>query len=133
MPLAAMQSLWDHGHFREFFRPTATISTLPSDTETALTEAFHAMPVPGYENLYFDRASNRMRGGVWVTLTGRGVPYIRALDYDPPGWAKIVPYIVTRKTYQADVGRFRADFLAVARRFLSRILPRATRFCTLHP
>ena len=112
MPLAAMQSLWDHGHFREFFRPTATISTLPSDTETALTEALHAMPVPGYENLYFDRASNRMRGGVWVTLTGRGIPYIRALDYDPPGWAKIVPYIVTRKTYQADVGRFRADFLA---------------------
>ncbi len=112
MPLAAMQSLWDRGHFREFFRPTATISTFPSDTETALTEALHATPVPGYENLYFDRGANRMRGGVWVTLTGTGIPYIRALDYDPPGWAKIIPYIVTRKTYQADVGRFRADFLA---------------------
>ena len=122
MPLAAMQSLWDRGHFREFFRPTATISTLPSDTETALTEALHAPPVPGYEHVYFDRAANSLRGGVWVTLTGTGIPYIRALDYDAPGWAKIVPYIVTRKTYQADVGRFRADFLAsIAKVFVAHI------------
>ena len=120
MPLAAMQSLWDRGHFREFFRPTATISTLPSDTETALTEALHAPPVPGYEHVYFDRAANSLRGGVWVTLTGTGIPYIRALDYDAPGWAKIVPYIVTRKTYQADVGRFRADFLASRRQDFCR-------------
>jgi hypothetical protein len=112
VPLAAMQSLWDRGHFREFFRPTATISTLPSDTETALTEVLHAAPVPGYEHRYFDRAANRLRGGVAVTLTGSGIPYIRALDYDAPGWAKILPYILPRKTYLADVGRFRVRFLA---------------------
>jgi hypothetical protein len=112
MPLAEMQSLWDRGHFREFFRPTAVVSTFPSDTETALTEAMHAAPVPGYEHLYFDRAANRLRGGVWVTLTGSGIPYIGTLDYDAPGWAKIVPYVVPRKAFQADVGRFRKDFLA---------------------
>ena len=112
VPLAAMQSLWDRGHFREFFRPTATISTLPSDTETALTEVLHAPPVPGYEHRYFDRAANRLRGGVAVTLTGSGIPYIRALDYDAPGWAKILPYVLPRKTYLADVGRFRVRFLA---------------------
>jgi hypothetical protein len=112
MPLAAMQALWDRGHFREFFRPSATISTLPSDTETALTEVLHAPPVPGYEHRYFDREANRLRGGVAVTLTGSGIPYIRALDYDAPGWAKILPYVLPRKTYLADVGRFRVRFLA---------------------
>ena len=74
VPLTAMQSLWDEGHFREFFRPTATVSTLPSDTETALTAALRAAPVPGYEHRYFDRAQNTMRGGAWVTLSGYHIP-----------------------------------------------------------
>lgn len=112
VPLGEMQSLWDRGHFREFFRPTATVSTLPSDTETAMTEVLHAKPVPGYEHVYFDRGENRTRGGFWITLTGLGIPYVQALDYDTPGWAKIVHFVVTRKAYRADVGRFRHDFLA---------------------
>jgi len=111
VPITAMQSLWDAGHFREFFRPTAIVSTLPSDSETALTAALHAAPVPGYEHRYFDRAKNTMRGGAWVTLSGYGIPYIRKLDYDPPGWSKAAPYVMLRKTYDADLGRFRAAFL----------------------
>ena len=112
VPLGEMQSLWDRGHFREFFRPTATVSTFPSDTETAMTEVLHAKPVPGYEHVYFNRGENRTRGGFWITLSGLGIPYIHALDYDTPGWAKIVHFVVTRKAYRADVGRFRKDFLA---------------------
>jgi hypothetical protein len=111
VPITAMQSLWDAGHFREFFRPTATVSTLPSDSEMALTAALHAAPVPGYEHRYFDRAQNTMRGGAWVTLSGYGIPYIGKLDYDPPGWSKAAPYVMLRKTYDADLGRFRAAFL----------------------
>jgi hypothetical protein len=112
VPLGEMQSLWDRGHFREFFRPTATVSTLPSDTETAMTEVLHAKPVPGYEHVYFGRGENRIRGGFWITLTGFGIPYVHVLDYDTPGWAKIVHFVVTRKAYRADVGRFRDNFLA---------------------
>ncbi len=111
VPVTAMQSLWDAGQFREFFRPTATVSTFPSDSEMALTTALHAGPVPGYEHRYFDRASNAMRGGAWVTMSGYRIPYIRALDYDPPGWSKAAPYVMLRKTYDADLGRFRATFL----------------------
>src|SRR5262249_43519986 len=44
VPLELMQNLWDRGHFREFYRPTATISTLPSDSEAALTAVLHAAP-----------------------------------------------------------------------------------------
>jgi hypothetical protein len=111
VPLSAMQSLWDAGQFRQFFRPTATVSTFPSDSETALTAALHAAPVPGYEHRYFDRGKNAMRGGAWVTLSGYGIPYIQKLDYDPPGWSKAAPYVMLRKTYDADLGRFREAFL----------------------
>ncbi len=112
VPLGVMQSLWDRGHLREFYRPTATISTLPSDSEAAITGALHAAPGPGYEHRYFDRARNQIRGGAWVTLTGWGIPYIRWLDYDAPGWAKGLVYILTYKSYRADLGRLRKQFLA---------------------
>ena len=87
-----MQSLWNRGYFHELSAPTAVVSTFPSDTETALTEALHAMPAPGYEHDYYDRAANRMRGGVLVTIFGTGIPYIRSLDYDTNGWFKALAY-----------------------------------------
>ncbi len=110
VPLGVMQRFWDRGHFREFYRPTAVVSVFPSDSETALTDALHAPPVPGYEQLYFDRSANRIRGGWWVTLSGYRIPYIQRLDYDTPGWAKALPYLLPWKSYFADLGRLRDRF-----------------------
>ncbi len=105
-----MQSLWDRGHFREFSRPTAVVSSLPSDTETALTEALHAKPAPGYEQGYYDRALNKMQGGPLLTLTGNGIPYIQRLDYDTNGWFKIVTYAAPTWSYRQDLARFNRKF-----------------------
>jgi hypothetical protein len=112
VPLGVLQNLWDRGHFREFYRPSAVVSVFPSDSETALTTVLHVAPPPGYEHRYFDRSRNEIRAGAWVTLTGAHIPYIAALDYDPPGWAKALPYLLPRKTYRADLGRLRKQFLA---------------------
>jgi len=110
VPLEVMHRFWDRGHFREFYRPTVVVSVFPSDSETALTDALHAPPVPGYEQLYFDRAANRIRGGWWVTLSGYRIPYIKQLDYDTPGWAKALPYLLPWKSYFAELGRLRDSF-----------------------
>ncbi len=110
VPLAEMRRLWDEGHFREFYRPSALISTFPSDTETALTSALNAAPVPGYEHRFFDRARNELRGGAWITLTGKDIPYLGKLDYDEPGVFKGLHFILQRKSYRADVGRFMTKF-----------------------
>lgn len=133
VPLGLMQSLWDRGHFREFYRPTATISTLPSDSEAALTGVFHAAPGHGYEHRYFDRAQNQLRGGAWVTLTGAHIPYIRALDYDAPGWAKGLVYVVSIKSYRADLGRFRKAFLATNQKVFLAHLATSDSLCHLFP
>lgn len=110
VPLAEMRRLWDEGHFREFYRPSELISTFPSDTETALTSALNAAPVPGYEHRFFDRARNELRGGAWITLTGKGIPYLAKLDYDEPGMFKGLHFILQRKSYRADLGRLVAKF-----------------------
>ena len=86
VPLEIARRLWERGHFRELHSPSAVISSFPTDSETALTEVLHAAPVPGYEHRYFDRAQNEIRGGAWVTMTGKNLPYLRVLHYDAPGW-----------------------------------------------
>lgn len=122
VPVGAMQRLWDRGHFREFYRAVPVVSVFPSDSETALTAAFHSAPPPGYEHRYFDIARDEIRGGAWVTLTGAHIPYIRALDYDPPGWLKALPYVVPRRSYRADLKGLRDHFRASDRKvFLAHI------------
>ena len=112
VPLSLMQSLWNSGHFHEFSAPTALVSTFPSDTETALTAVLHAMPAPGYEQSYYDRAANAMRGGAVVTLSGAGVPYIRSLDYDTNGWFKVLAYLAPSWIYRGDLSGFNKKFEA---------------------
>ena len=112
VPLSMVQSLWNRGHFHEFFAPTAVVSTFPSDTETALTEALHAMPAPGYEHDYYDRVANRMRGGALVTIFGTGIPYIPSLDYDTNGWFKALAYLAPIRIYRSDLSRFKKKFQA---------------------
>lgn len=112
VPYEEMLALWEEGYFREFFRPAPLISPFPSDSESALTDVFHAGPVPGYEHRYFDRAANRLAGGALTTLTGKNIPYLELLDYDMPGYFKGVTYLLPHKSYRADLGRLRKRFLA---------------------
>jgi hypothetical protein len=108
-PYEVMTALWDRGHFREFHRPSAVVSAFPSDSETAITEALHAAPVPGYEHQYFDRAANELRGGLRSTLTRRRdaarIPYLERFDYAAPGWHRAVQYVLVRKAWHAEMGR----------------------------
>ncbi len=110
VPFEVMQELWHRGHFREFHRPSALVSTFPSDSETAIAAALHAPPGPGYEHQYFDRGANELRGGVFVTLTGRNIPYLERFDYVAPGWHKSIQYVVVRKSWHAEMGRLRRLF-----------------------
>lgn len=135
VPYQEMAALWEEGYFREFFPPVPVISTFPSDSESALTDAFHAEPVPGYEHRYFDRARNELAGGALATLTGNNISYLRRLDYDMPGHFKGLTYVLPRRSYRADLGRFRQRFLASRKKIflahiassdsLYHILPRA--------
>ena len=106
VPYEDMAYLWDQGYFREFARPCKLISVFPSLSDVAITSVLHTAPVPGYENLYFDIAKNRMGGGAFSTVSKVRMPYLDALDYDEPGIFKGLAYILPLKTYYADLGRF---------------------------
>lgn len=63
VPYEVMDSLWRAGHFSDFSPPSRVISPFPTLTGVAFTEAWDADPRPGYEDHYFDREHNRLRGG----------------------------------------------------------------------
>ena len=111
IPYGELKALWEEGYFREFFAPSELISPLPSDSESALTDVFHAAPVPGYEHRYFDRRQNRLQGGTASTVSEEDIPYLHLLDYDMGGVLKGLTYILPRKSYRADLSRLRRQFL----------------------
>jgi hypothetical protein len=112
IPYEEILSLWEEGYFREYFRPVPLIAPFPSESEVALTESVHAAPVPGYEHKFFDRAANRVRGGLLTTFQETNIPYLKIFDYDMGGIFKGIAYLIPRKSYHADLGRMRNRFLA---------------------
>ena len=111
VPYSQMHTLWEQGRFREFFPPVEMVSTFPSDSETAMTGLLHAAAGPGYENEYFDRKQGKVTGGIRVTLE-QSSPYLKKLDYDEPPIFKGIHFVVSRKSFRADLGRLRKRFLA---------------------
>ena len=111
VPYSQMHALWEQGRFREFFPPVEMVSTFPSDSETAMTGLLHAAAGPGYENEYFDRTQGKVTGGIRVTLE-QSSPYLKKLDYDEPPIFKGTHFVVSRKSFRADLGRLRKWFLA---------------------
>lgn len=116
VPYEDMASLWDQGYFREFARPGKLISSFPSLSDVALTEALHTGKVPGYENLYFDIRTNQIAGGATSTVSKVRMPYLDALDYDEPGIFKGLAYVLPVRVYHADLGRLH-------KRYAENLLP----------
>jgi len=115
VPFEIMAALWREGHFREFLPPERVISTFPADSDLALSVLLHAPPSPGYENRYFDRRTNRVSGGVRVTLR-QDLPYHHRLDYAFPGVLRGPAYLFPEKAFFDDLARLRARFRASSKR-----------------
>jgi hypothetical protein len=110
VPFEIMNALWRQRAFREFFAPKRLISTFPADTDVALATLLQAPKVRGYENRYFDRGENRVKGGVFVTLA-QDVSYDSLLDYTLSGWLRGPSFIMPEKVFFGDLGRLRRRFL----------------------
>ncbi len=110
VPFELIEDLWRQGYFHEFHPPSKLISTFPSDSELALATVLKSPPVQGYENRYFDRRENRLRGGPAVTVR-QAVSYHRLLDYDFPGWLRGPSFILPDRALRDDLARLHRAFL----------------------
>lgn len=121
VPYEVIRDLWNQGFFHEFHAPSKLISTFPADSELALATVLRAPPVRGYENRYFDRKENRLRGGISVTLR-QDTSYHRLLDYDFPGWLRGPAFVIPGRALRDDLVRLHRSFLRTrARVFIAHL------------
>ena len=114
VPYAIMQELWREGHFRDFYQPSRVISTLPSDTNPALTEIFGTEKPPGVEDRYYDRDENRIIGGKWDHMVRRNrltdMSFHGVFDYEEHPRYGALMYVAPCLVSDHDLERCRTMF-----------------------
>jgi hypothetical protein len=96
VPYQTIADLRAEGHFRRFNAPARMISTFPSLTNPAMIEILGAEDSIGYEDHYFDREVNRLRGAIQDRLNGgkfiKGT-FRETFDYHAPAFKGSLAYI----------------------------------------
>jgi hypothetical protein len=96
VPYQTIADLCAEGRFKRFKDPARMISTFPSSTNPAMVEILHAEDAPGYEDQYYDRARNRLVGGIQDRVRGekfiRGT-YRETFDYHASAFGGALAYV----------------------------------------
>ncbi len=117
VPYQTIADLRAEGRFRRFNDPARMISAFPSLTNAAMIEILHESDSPGYEDHYYDRETNRLRGTIQDRLQGgkfiQGT-FRETFDYHAPAFKGALAYIAAPMGAEfvahLDLAAFRAAF-----------------------
>lgn len=108
IPYEVFAELQRDGLFRAFFPPARMVAPFPSVTDVSFTRIFRTGRAAGYEDRFFDRRANRIRGGVRERASGeyKGfAPFHDAFDWEPPRfWGGFV-FLVPERIAVAEANR----------------------------
>ena len=115
VPFEIIEQARERGLFAGFNTPSKLLSPFPTMTNVALSVMLRASAPPGYESLYFDLTTSRLRGGVrkylgWRTPDKIPSSYMRELDYQEPLACEFLIYVAPEKVWRADFRRFHERF-----------------------
>jgi hypothetical protein len=110
VPWQAIDEIRRSGAFRMFRDPARVVSPFPTMTNIGMNAMVGATKTLGYENLYFDRASGRMRGGAMKYVKRRRADsecrgYNCLLDYEEPMQYEFLVYVLPEKIFASDLSR----------------------------
>jgi hypothetical protein len=117
VPYQTIADLRAEGRFRRFHEPARLISTFPSLTNPAMIEILHEADSPGYEDHFYDRDVNRLRGTIQDRLQGgrfiQGT-FRETFDYHAPAFKGALAYLAAplgaELVAQLDLAAFREAF-----------------------
>jgi len=118
VPYAIVDSLRAAGHFGEFHAPSKVVSPFPSLTGPAFSAVWGMEPRDGYEDLYYDAATHRMRGGLLEhTFKPREADdFHRLVDFQAGGLEGGLAYLFPQPIAESELRGLRR---AVAKRALT--------------
>ncbi|HET7294824.1 MAG TPA: alkaline phosphatase family protein [Vicinamibacteria bacterium] len=108
VPFAVFARLQREGLFREFFPAARLIAPFPSLTNVGYTAILKTGRGLGYEDKYFDPATNRVGGGVFDRLRNRYkavAPFHDVFDWEPPHLWGVSIYYFPMTTSRAELRR----------------------------
>ena len=117
VPYEVIKAAKSRGLFSRFGEPAGLLSPFPTMTNVALAQMLGASLPLGYENLYFDKDSQELCGGIRKYI-GRRTPdkvpssYMDELDYQEPLPFEFLVYVAPDAVWRADMRRFRDKFRA---------------------
>jgi hypothetical protein len=110
VPDRQLKAMWDEGYFREFFPPSAMVSPFPSMTYLSFSQMLGTPAPPGYEELYFDRARNELKGGLGAHLgfdeeynVKKNESFLTVFGYKQPSLYSGLIYFTTHSTARQDL------------------------------
>ncbi|MDX1623796.1 MAG: alkaline phosphatase family protein [Gemmatimonadota bacterium] len=108
IPREIFDELRREGRFRAFFPAAGMVAPFPSLTDVSFTRIFRTERSAGYEDKFFDREANRIRGGVEARAAGgykRFAPFHDVFDWESPRlWGAFV-YLAPERVAIAEVDR----------------------------
>jgi hypothetical protein len=111
VPYEVMDSLWRAGHFRGFRAPSRLVSPFPSLTNVAFPRMWGESPPPGYEDRYFDREQNRLRGGLLEHMLqpGEHSSFHRHVEVEADGVTAALAYLLPGPIARKELADFRHE------------------------
>ncbi len=117
VPHQTIAALKAEGRFSQFKEPARMVSTFPSLTNPAMIEILHHEDSPGYEDHFYDREVNRLRGTIQDRLQGgkfiQGT-FRETFDYHAPAFKGALGYVAapigTITLAHLDLAAFRKAF-----------------------
>ncbi|HEX7119316.1 MAG TPA: hypothetical protein VF212_11035 [Longimicrobiales bacterium] len=112
VPFGVMDSLWRAGRFAGFGPPSKVISPFPSLTQVSFGSIWREPPT-GYEDRYFDRAANRIEGGLLDHLLepGEHAGFRRHVDVEPGGISGTFAYLLPEPMARRELERLHEQIL----------------------
>ncbi|MBM4018335.1 MAG: alkaline phosphatase family protein [Planctomycetes bacterium] len=106
----AVEAFRQEGRLRLFHAPARLISTFPSMTDLALTDAFRGVTCVGYEVVYFDRATNAVVGGDADYMGLKNESWVGNLAYRAGTLMDPLSYLYPDAIFEKELGDFKKVF-----------------------
>lgn len=108
IPHEMFARLQEEGLFGGFFPAAEMVAPFPSLTDVSFTALFRTAPSAAYEDRYYDRAENRMGGGIEDRVSGEYrdlAPFHAVFDWEEPRlWGGFV-YLVPERVALAELAK----------------------------
>lgn len=107
---SVVKEFYDGGGLRMFYPPSKVIAPYPTLTDICMEDVFGYISCPAFQARYFDRYSNKVKGGKGEYLEGANQPYNVLLDYRANLIWDAIGYVYPKPVFEKELNDLKKKF-----------------------